>query len=81
MKWIQQLRQRPLTWLLRVSAAWGFVALVLMIWGIVDPAPIPVILSMSLAQVIGGVAFFFYVVAVASDTLWAASRRSSKPNS
>lgn len=46
--------------LLRASALLTLVALALMVWSVLAPTPLPVILAMSLGQVLGTAAFALY---------------------
>ncbi|MBP9202958.1 MAG: hypothetical protein KBG28_03155 [Kofleriaceae bacterium] len=45
---------------LRISAILTLVALVLMVWSVLQPTPLPVMLAMSLGQAIGTGAFALY---------------------
>lgn len=49
---------------LRVSAALTLIALGLMVWSMLVPTPLPVMLAMSVGQVVGTTAFAIYVVIV-----------------
>lgn len=59
-------RVRPHT-LLRVACALTLVGLALMVWSMVDPTPLPVMLAMSVGQVVGTAAFVLYGLAVYRD--------------
>ncbi len=50
--------------ILRVASLLVLVSLALMCWGILDPRPVPVIVAMSLGQVLGtlGALLFMFVV-------------------
>ena len=50
--------------LLRWSAVLTLVALALMVWSMLQPTPLPVMLAMTLGQVIGTAAFGLYLYAV-----------------
>jgi len=49
--------------LLRVSAVLTLVALGFMLWSLVVPTPLPVMIAMTLGQLIGTVAFGLYIYA------------------
>ncbi|MBL8911987.1 MAG: hypothetical protein JNM17_14935 [Archangium sp.] len=53
--------------MLRVACWLGLVALTLMIWGVVSGQPVPVVLSMSLAQMIGVLACVLFGLSIAAD--------------
>lgn len=53
--------------LLRIAAGMSLVALALMMWSLVDPTPAPVLIALSLGQVIGTVSFAIYLSIVAWD--------------
>ncbi len=53
--------------LLRGAAILTLIALALMVWSMLDPTPMPVMLAMSLGQVLGTVAFALYGIAVWKD--------------
>ncbi|MEJ7601816.1 MAG: hypothetical protein WKG01_28215 [Kofleriaceae bacterium] len=50
--------------MLRTSAILTIFALMAMVWSIVDPTPVPVMLAMSLGQVLGTVAFALYGIVI-----------------
>ncbi len=52
---------------LRLAAVIALVALVLMIWPIFDPRPLPLIAAMSIAQGLGTLSLVIYLVIVAMD--------------
>lgn len=54
---------------LTASAALGLVALALMCWGVLDPRPLQVVISMSVSQVFGGLAFIGYALSIGADIL------------
>ncbi len=54
---------------LRWAAVLSLVALGLIVWSLFDPTPVPIILSMSLGQVIGTFAFLLYLLVVVPE-LW-----------
>ena len=45
----------------------ALVALALIVWSLLDPRPIPVIVAMSLGQVLGTMSFVAYLVVVGGD--------------
>ncbi|HTL38948.1 MAG TPA: hypothetical protein VL326_37710 [Kofleriaceae bacterium] len=53
--------------LLVVSGALTLVALGLMAWSMVEPTPLPVMLAMTLGQVVGTTAFALYIFVVLRD--------------
>jgi hypothetical protein len=57
---------RPMV-VLRVAAALGIVALLLIVWSLVDPRPLPVIGAMSLAQGIGTLSFVAFLYVIVAD--------------
>ena len=77
---------------LRVSAVLTLAALALMVWSVFEPTPMPVILAMSVGQLLGTIAFAIYIYIVARDVrriwmrgdklmpwLWKRLRRVSQP--
>ena len=53
--------------LLRMAAVLSLVALALMMWSLFDPRPPPVLIALSLGQVIGTVSFAIYLAIVIWD--------------
>ena len=53
--------------LLRVSAVCALVALALMVWGVLDPAPIALVVAMSVGQGLGTLSFALYALVVIVD--------------
>jgi len=53
------------------SCVVALVALALIVWSILDPRPVPVVLSMSVAQGLGTLSFLGYLAVVVAD-LWKA---------
>lgn len=49
---------------LRVSAVLTLIGLALMVWSMLVPTPLPVMLAMSVGQVVGTAAFAIYLVIV-----------------
>ena len=77
---------------LRVSAVLTLAALALMVWSIFEPTPLPVMLAMSVGQLLGTIAFAIYLYIVVRDVrrtwmrgdrllpwLWKRLRRASQP--
>ncbi len=50
-----------------LACALALFALGLIVWSLLDPRPIPVIVAMSVAQVIGTVSFAAFIVVVVGD--------------
>jgi hypothetical protein len=63
--------------LIRVACVLSLAGLAIMSYSILSPRPLPVILAMSVGQVIGGAGFACYLVAVVID---AASHRRPTPS-
>ena len=55
--------------LLRVSALLTLVGLALMVWSIVQPTPLPVMLAMTIGQLVGTTAFALYLYVVVRDVV------------
>jgi peptidoglycan/LPS O-acetylase OafA/YrhL len=53
--------------LLRIAAVLSLVALALMMWSLFDPRPPPVLIALSLGQVIGTLSFAIYLAIVIWD--------------
>lgn len=53
--------------LLRVACVLGLIALPLMVWSVFDPTVWPVLVALSVGQVIGTLSFVLFVIAVARD--------------
>ena len=66
-----EIRARKVPHLLRVAAALSLVALALMMWSLFDPRPAPVLIGLSLGQVIGTTSFAIYL----SIVIWDIRRR------
>ena len=56
-----------MTRLLQISAVLTIVGLLLMVWSLVQPTPLPVMLAMSVGQAIGTSAFALYLIAIVVD--------------
>ena len=52
---------------MRVACWLALVALVLIVWSLVHPAPLPVVFAMSVGQVIGTASFAFFLFAIIAD--------------
>ena len=61
------IRSSQVPHLLRIAAGMSLVALALMMWSLVDPTPAPVLIALSLGQVIGTVSFAIYLSIVVLD--------------
>lgn len=64
------------TRLLRIAALLTILGLVFVVWSLVQPTPLPVMLAMSVGQLIGTAAFGIYVYVVITDFL--RTRRARK---
>lgn len=53
--------------LIRLAAIMTLFALASMVWSMLDPKPLPVMLAMSLGQLLGTIAFAMYGLAVYKD--------------
>jgi len=68
MRWLlRRLGGIDLGKLLRASALLTLLALGLMVWSMVQPTPLPVMLAMSVGQVLGTLAFAIYGYVVIAD--------------
>lgn len=52
---------------LRVASVLAMLGLGLMIWGVLDPRPLPVLVGLSVGQGIGTFSFLLYLLVVAAD--------------
>jgi hypothetical protein len=52
---------------LRISAVLTLVALALMVWSLLDPTPLPVMIAMSVGQLLGTIAFAIFGLIVFED--------------
>jgi hypothetical protein len=52
---------------LRVSAVLTLVGLALMVWSMLQPTPLPVMLAMTVGQMLGTTAFGLYIYVVVRD--------------
>jgi hypothetical protein len=53
--------------ILRIAALLALVGLVLMVWAVLAPTPLPVMLAMSAGQGAGTLSFLLYLFVVVSD--------------
>lgn len=58
---------RALQGLARLSALFALVSIGLMVWSLFDPRPIPVVVAMSVGQVIGTLSLGCFCAVVAAD--------------
>jgi hypothetical protein len=65
--------------LIRVACWLSLIGLGIMTYSILSPRPLPVILAMSVGQVIGGAGFACYIVAVVLDAARERHDKSSLP--
>lgn len=72
-----EIRAGKVPHLLRVAAALSLVALGLMMWSMVDPRPAPVLIGLSLGQVLGTASFAIYL----SIVIWDVRRRRREASS
>jgi hypothetical protein len=56
-----------MTRLLRAACVLALVALALIVWSLFDPMPIPVIVAMSVGQVVGTLSFLAFGFVVVAD--------------
>ncbi len=59
--------RHPVEAMIRAAAVLTLVALALMVWSMLDPTVLPVMLAMSLGQLLGTLAFGLYGIAVWKD--------------
>ena len=64
---IERTKRVHMTTLLRISAALTIVGLAMMVWSLLAPTPLPVMLAMSVGQVVGTMAFGLYLFAIVLD--------------
>jgi hypothetical protein len=62
---------------IRISCVLALAALALIVWSLVDPRPIPVVLAMSVGQVLGTLSFAAFLLVVARDLR--AAQRKQRP--
>jgi hypothetical protein len=66
--------------LLRLACVLGLLALPLMVWSVVDPRVWPVLLALSVGQVVGTLSFVLFLVVVARDLAVVARLRGRRAN-
>jgi hypothetical protein len=64
---IGRLRVLPSETLLRVACVLGLLALPLLLWSVLDPRVWPVLVALSVGQVVGTLSFVLFLVAVVRD--------------
>jgi hypothetical protein len=67
MKIILRIARMRVTTLIRISAVLTILGLVLMVWSMIVPTPLPVMLAMSLGQAFGTSALAIYLIAIVLD--------------
>lgn len=55
---------------MRIACSLSIVSLALMSWSVLDPRPMPVVLALSLGQVVGTLALASFAVVVLRDIGW-----------
>jgi hypothetical protein len=66
------MKSARITWALRLAAVSALLALVLMVWGVLDPHPISLVIAMSVGQALGTASFVVFLGVVFAD-LWTAN--------
>lgn len=66
-KLVGRVKRIQMTTLLRISGALTILGLLMMVWSLVQPTPLPVMLAMSVGQMFGMFAFALYLVAIVID--------------
>jgi len=66
-KVVARAKRVHMTTLVRISAVFTILGLVLMVWSLLVPTPLPVMLAMSLGQAFGTSAFMLYLFAIFID--------------
>ena len=69
-----KMKKPPLRVALAISCVLTLIALVLMMWSLVDPRPLPIMVAMSSGQVLGTLSLFLFGWVVVSDVM-----RKGKP--
>lgn len=69
------------TRLLQVSAVLTIIALALMVWSMLQPTPLPVMLAMTVGQLIGTIAFSLYGIVIVLDVRHARRARRESAQS
>lgn len=52
---------------LRIASVLAILGLGLMVWGVLDPRPLPVLMGLTIGQGIGTLSFLLYLIVVAAD--------------
>lgn len=66
-RFLRLLSKWPTEKALRLAAVLGLIALPLMCLGVLDPRPLQVVISMSVSQAFGGLAFILFFLSIAAD--------------
>ena len=66
-KMVERARRVKMPTLLRFSAAFTIIGLVLMVWSLLQPTPLPVMLAMSVGQMFGTAAFVLDLISIVID--------------
>ena len=72
---LRLLARWPIARALHVACVIGLIALAIMIWGVVSGMPLPVVASMSLAQMLGVLACLIFGLSIAADVAKRGSER------
>ena len=62
---------------LRWAAILAIIALIFIVWSLFDPTPVPIIISMSVGQLVGTLSFGLYLAVVVPE-LWRTLRAQGK---
>ncbi len=52
---------------LRIASVFALLGLGLMVWGVLDPRPLPVLMGLTIGQGVGTLSFLLYLIVVAAD--------------
>jgi hypothetical protein len=66
-KLVARVKRIEMTTLVKISAAFTILGLILMVWSLLVPTPLPVMLAMSVGQAFGTSAFLLYLFAIVID--------------
>ena len=61
------MRTREFGRVLSIACVLALVSLVLMVWSLLEPTPLPVLVAMSLGQVIGTISLLMFLAVVLAD--------------
>ncbi len=64
---LRRIARIPFARLLQTSAVLTIIALGLMVWSMLQPTPLPVMLAMSVGQLLGTIAFALYGIVLVRD--------------